>query len=799
MRRRQFIYGAATALLAGCGAGPQESQTRAAPRLLSLTTTASAPLTQSALDDILQKSIDMKGWSQLLPYQPGDAHTQHLDNIRMLGNIGARLAAFVANSFLFVDTPFDVDDFFSTVTRVCADIHAALPNMIVGGACYETTAPALNRIPIPDWVFQEFSLPVEVRNFDWQKMSYPDQRVADGNANSQAIDISQTEARMWYFYMCRRLIDAGYEDIHLGELFTITQSDLPGYRNFIDLLGRIRRYGAHAARRGFVLLQAATYPANDAGQWDDANGKHGPVDSQGNLLLDYCYAGTRAKENADFPYEASLAVYHDVIFGRSRGGVHPLGWRCERGPYITQLDNGASPKPGTPIGWPYVWGWSEPDWFINQPPAYRQDWLRYAVTWMRRVDPVGHFRPTGHNSGGGLPGISWYHANVPWYGVPDDLNVPDSRKDARDEWFKGFNDEPEIAALWSTSAPARVVNGDFARPQLTASHPYALAPTVPFWDFSGQSGVTLSSGTYGSTNAAAGRQYGFVAGTGKVSQAVLFNAPTKCAFMLSSAQRRTASQSDNQTVEVALDGTVLGQVTPGAAFDQTVLYCGTVATGVHTLSVTGKSASDCALLADVRLLTAVSYVSVVQQLYLAYYGRPADPAGLDYWADVFLGMGAPIDAQTLTTAYGAPGPRFLVDSFGTSQESIDLYGSGNYATFIGAVYQNVLGRTPDPAGAAYWVDALQRGLMTQAQAALMILGSTTIQDVSSTDFQVVAKRTKAAAYFTDRIRAAELAAVYSGNAANASARALLTKIHADTADVALVSLVDTYIASLPRT
>jgi hypothetical protein len=799
MRRRQFIYGAATALLAVCGPGNQAPQTTAAPRLLGSVTTTAAVLTQDALDEILLKSIDMKGWSQLLPYQPGDAHTQHLDNIRMLGNIGAKLAAFVANPWLFIDTPFDVEDFFSTVARVCADIHAALPDVIVGGACYETTAPAVNRIPVPDWVFQEFSLPVQARNFDWQKMSYPDLRVADGNPNSRAIDITQVESRMWYFYMCKRLIDAGYEDIHLGELFTITQHDIPSYANFSDVLLRIRRYAAKAGRRGFVLLQAQTFPANDAGQWDDANGKHGPVDGTGNLLLDYCYAPTRAKENPDFPYEASLAVYHDVIFGRSRGGMHPLGWRCDRGPYIVQLDNGASPDPRRPIGWPYVWGWSEPDWFINQTPAYRRDWLRYALTWIRRVDPVGHFRPTGHNSGGGLPGIDDYHANIPWYGTPDDPNVPDSLKEPRDEWFKGFNDEPEIAALWSANGQARVVNGEFARPQLSTARPYALAPAIPSWDFVGECGITLSAGIYGSANAVAGKQYGFVAGSAKVSQTILFNAPAKCVFMLSIAQRKTAAAADNQTVELTLDGTVVGRITPGAAFSRAIVSCGTVNAGVHTLSVNGKTASDCALFTDVQLLTAASYTNVVQQLYLAYYGRPADPAGLDYWSDVFLGMGAAIDAQALTESYGSAGPRFLVDSFGTSQESLDLYGSGNFGTFISAVYQNVLGRAPDAAGAAYWVDALQRNLMTQAQAAVTILGSTTVQDPSSTDFQVVAKRTKAAAYFTDRIRAKNLAKAYSGSAANASARALLATVHADTGDDAIFTIVDNYVGGLPRT
>ena len=32
-------------------------------------------------------------------------------------------------------------------------------------------------------------------------------------------------------------------------------------------------------------------------------------------------------------------------------------------------------------------------------------------------------------------------------------------------------------------------------------------------------------------------------------------------------------------------------------------------------------------------MAATSYFDIVQKLYIAYYQRPADPAGLKYWAD----------------------------------------------------------------------------------------------------------------------------------------------------------------------
>ena len=32
-------------------------------------------------------------------------------------------------------------------------------------------------------------------------------------------------------------------------------------------------------------------------------------------------------------------------------------------------------------------------------------------------------------------------------------------------------------------------------------------------------------------------------------------------------------------------------------------------------------------------MAAADYFEIVQKIYIAYYQRPADPAGLKYWAD----------------------------------------------------------------------------------------------------------------------------------------------------------------------
>jgi len=74
--------------------------------------------------------------------------------------------------------------------------------------------------------------------------------------------------------------------------------------------------------------------------------------------------------------------------------------------------------------------------------------------------------------------------------------------------------------------------------------------------------------------------------------------------------------------------------------------------------------------------------------YIAYYGRPADVTGLNYWAGI---TGSEAN---------------LVANFGsTSQtEFVNLYGSKpDTSTFVNSVYQNLFGHGADSDGLTYWV------------------------------------------------------------------------------------------------
>ncbi|HMJ79298.1 MAG TPA: DUF4214 domain-containing protein [Iamia sp.] len=85
----------------------------------------------------------------------------------------------------------------------------------------------------------------------------------------------------------------------------------------------------------------------------------------------------------------------------------------------------------------------------------------------------------------------------------------------------------------------------------------------------------------------------------------------------------------------------------------------------------------------------------VLRLYRATLGRSPDRAGLEFWADA-LASGRPLS--------------WVVRSFTGSKEFRDRYGNVTDGGFVDLLYQNVLGRPAEPAGRAYWLGELRRGV-----------------------------------------------------------------------------------------
>ena len=142
-----------------------------------------------------------------------------------------------------------------------------------------------------------------------------------------------------------------------------------------------------------------------------------------------------------------------------------------------------------------------------------------------------------------------------------------------------------------------------------------------------------------------------------------------------------------------------------------------------TVAVAGGAGADTAAPPHLLATTVVAndYKTIVQQLYISYFGRPADPKGLANFQAQLAALGGPANIQGLDQAYrSSTGIRSLVDSFGASAESTALY-SGDNTSFVTAIYKNVLNRAPDDAGLAFWVGAINNGSLTRANASLSIM------------------------------------------------------------------------------
>ena len=92
-------------------------------------------------------------------------------------------------------------------------------------------------------------------------------------------------------------------------------------------------------------------------------------------------------------------------------------------------------------------------------------------------------------------------------------------------------------------------------------------------------------------------------------------------------------------------------------------------------------------------------ISEIQQLYIAYFGRPADPAGLDYW--VSTGISTKNFAAAM---YAQPEFQQVNAGLSVSQQ-------------VNALYVNLFGRDADVEGLTYWTQQINTGKIALASIA----------------------------------------------------------------------------------
>jgi hypothetical protein len=351
------------------------------------------------------------------------SHGDFDDNLRMLTNCGVKFAGRAVYQWGREEGGAPaIPKKLEQAKAKAAKIHAADPQLILQACIFEIVSRDVNDLPVPAWAFEELGRPVETRNFRYEDMLYPNGRFSNhwGQASSVP-DVSRSETKLWFYFLGRSYIHIGCEAIHYGQAELMNRND-PNLDHWAEVLAQARRYAAKHARRHFILM--------------DAHVPGGGLVRGGKLLYDFHSFPLRIEEIPDKPKQAQLRVgYTDAIYGRSRGGVTPSGWRCEHLPYLVEFDNyGRSRRSGEAgQGRFWVWGWDEITWFSQQPENARNDWLRYAWKWVREHDPDGYVQMPGMRIiSGAADGKRWYDVNQPSAANPN-----------------GFGQEQTIRAIWA--------------------------------------------------------------------------------------------------------------------------------------------------------------------------------------------------------------------------------------------------------------------------------------------------------------------------------------------------------------
>ncbi len=202
---------------------------------------------------------------------------------------------------------------------------------------------------------------------------------------------------------------------------------------------------------------------------------------------------------------------------------------------------------------------------------------------------------------------------------------------------------------------------------------------------------------------------------------------------------------------------------------------------------------------DTTTANPASYETLVQELYIAYFGRPADAAGLSSLENALFGAGVPNDIAGLEAVYRSnPAARAYVDAFGLSSEAAQLYPAADAGLFVTSIFNNLFNRDPLPVGEAYWVNAIDQQGLSRGLAALAImdgaLQNTTPQGLI--DATGVINKVSVGIDFSLNLDTPAEINGYAGAAAAATARALLHGVSAAADPIATHPAVLAALASI---
>lgn len=165
----------------------------------------------------------------------------------------------------------------------------------------------------------------------------------------------------------------------------------------------------------------------------------------------------------------------------------------------------------------------------------------------------------------------------------------------------------------------------------------------------------------------------------------------------------------------------------------------------------------------------------IQGIYIALFGRPADPLGLDFFNEA-TNNGADLAA---------------ISDLAATAEYQDRFEGQNNTQIVNSIYQSLFGRDADLAGLTFFVNALSNGTLNINNIAIAILDG-----AQNDDLLTVNNKITAAEAFTAALDTGSEVVAYSGNEAAEAGRAFLAGIKADEATIPTEAQTDAAIAAI---
>lgn len=193
------------------------------------------------------------------------------------------------------------------------------------------------------------------------------------------------------------------------------------------------------------------------------------------------------------------------------------------------------------------------------------------------------------------------------------------------------------------------------------------------------------------------------------------------------------------------------------------------------------SAASTAIAAETKL-PAIPQLSdpnatILEKAYIAYYGRPADTAGLAFWVDAVKKTGSVTD---------------MVNLFGNSDEYHHLYSQASSTTLVNSLYQHLFNRDAETAGLNFWAQNVDAGKLTLANVAYEL-----VNGAQGTDLAILNEKISAATTFTASLDTQREVDLYSNDLSALNARKWLSTIGADhTSNVQIVGVANDVINQL---